>query len=96
MLDLAEASADGDGTGTASVGGTASGSSTGWRTWFAKAEKTEPLRRQGETYGDMGSYGCYGCSYVWLGLKLWSWMFLCHECFEWEDIVPDCKGFYFW
>lgn len=45
VLDLAEASADGDGTGTASVGGTASGSSTGWRTWFAKAEKTEPLRR---------------------------------------------------
>lgn len=45
VLDLAEASADpGDGTGTASVG-EASGSSTGWRKWFAKAEKTEPLRR---------------------------------------------------
>lgn len=44
VLDLAEASADpGDGTGTASVG-EASGSSTGWRKWFAKAEKTEPLR----------------------------------------------------
>lgn len=50
VLDLAEASADpGDGTGTASVG-EASGSSTGWRKWFAKAEKTEPLRL-GEAWG---------------------------------------------